>query len=139
MFGHSLEDLLGPPIAAGSTGLALSTSDDGVLALADRLAVGASIDTESVQDLAAQTNRFRLMDRTLPGPALALQLAGHVNSIQWLLRHTVATRHRSALAAELSDAEALAAWVALDTGDVDAAWRHHESARLAAREAQSAP
>ena len=79
------------------------------------------------------------MDRTLPGPALALQLAGHVNSIQWLLRHTVAMHHRSALAAELSDAEALTAWVALDTGDVDAAWRHHESARLAAREAESKP
>jgi tetratricopeptide (TPR) repeat protein len=139
MFGHALEDLLGPPIAAGSTGLALSNSDDGALALADRLTIGASIDRESVQELAAQTNRFRLMDRTLPGPALALQLAGHVNGIQWLLRHTVATRYRSALAAELSDAEALAAWVALDTGDVDAAWRHHESARLAAREAESVP
>jgi hypothetical protein len=41
------------------------------------------------------------MDRTLPGPALALQLDGHVNSIQWLLRHTIAMRHRSALAGKL--------------------------------------
>jgi tetratricopeptide (TPR) repeat protein len=139
MFGHSIEELLGPPAPVGPTGLVLSNSDDGALALADRLAAGAAIDTETVNALAAQTNLFRLMDRTLPGPALALQLAGHVDSIQWLLRHTVAMRHRSALAAELSDAEALAAWVALDTGDVDAAWRHHESARLAAREAESAP
>jgi len=139
MFGHSIEELLGPPIAAGTMGLALPTADDGPLALADRLAAGAAIDRDTVNALAAQTNRFRLMDRTLPGPALALQLAGHVSSIQWLLRHTVAMRYRSALAAELSDAEALTAWVALDTGDVDAAWRHHESARLAAREAESAP
>ena len=137
MFGHSIDELLGPPAVLGATGLVLSNSDDGALVLADRLAAGAAIDTETVHALAAQTNRFRLMDRTLPGPALALQLAGHVNSIQWMLRHTVAAGHRSALAAELSDAEALTAWVALDTGDVDAAWRHHESARLAAREAES--
>ena len=137
MFGHSIEELLGPPITAGSSGLV--SSDDGPLALVDRLAAGAAIDADTVNALAAQTNRFRLMDRTLPGPALALQLAGHVDSIQWLLRHTIAMRHRPALAAELSDAEALTAWVALDTGDVDAAWRHHESARLAAREAESTP
>src|SRR6266704_4203285 len=33
MFGHSLEDLLGPPIAAGTMGLALPTADDGPSAL----------------------------------------------------------------------------------------------------------
>jgi len=140
MFGHSLDELLGPPNRdAESAGLAASIRGGPAMALADRLAAGAAVDRETVQALADQTNCFRLMDRTLPSPALALQLDGHVNSIQWLLRHTVAMRYRSALAGELSDAESLAAWVALDTGDVDAAWRHHESARMAAREAESAP
>src|SRR6266516_7267612 len=55
MFGHSIEDLLGLPIVSGSTGLAPSNSADGALALADRLAVGAAIDTETVNALAAQT------------------------------------------------------------------------------------
>ena len=105
--------------------------------LADRLRAGARVDAAAVDALAAQTNHLRLMDRRIPGPALALQLAGHVNSIRWLLEHAVVSRSRASLAAQLSDAEALAAWVALDGGDVNSAWRHHESARLAAREAES--
>jgi hypothetical protein len=145
LFGQSMEDLLGPPRSAESTrdgnsplGRTPGNLDESSwMNLADQFRSCARIDSAAVNALAAQTNHLRLMDRRIPGPALALQLAGHVNSIRWLLEHAVVSRSRASLAAELSDVEALAAWVALDGGDVNSAWRHHEAARLAAREAES--
>ncbi len=145
LFGYSMEELLAPPRSAESqldsrsfAGRSLMDVDESPsTGLADRLRSGAGIDPAAVNALAVQTNHLRRLDRQIPGPALALQLTGHVNSIRWLLEHAVLSRSRTALAAELSDAESLAAWVALDGGDVDSAWRHHEAARLAAREAES--
>jgi tetratricopeptide (TPR) repeat protein len=142
LFGQSLPDLLGPPTLTESPESLLpqvvpELRESASIDLADRLCAGAQVDSAAVEALAARTNHLRLMDRQLPGPALALQLTGHVNGIRWLLEHAVLYQQRRPLAAELSDAEALAAWVALDLGDVNAAWLHHEAARLAAREAES--
>ena len=44
---------------------------------------------------------------------------------------------RAALAGALAEASALAGWLALDRDDHDQAWRHHERAKHAAREADS--
>jgi hypothetical protein len=144
LFGHSMQELLGPPQPAATSGMgqhsigaASPTADGASRDLVDRLRSGAKVDDAAVAALAAQTNYLRVMDRRIPGPALAFQLAGHINSLHWLLEHAVLSRNRTSLAGELSDAEALAAWVALDMSDVGAAWRHHEAARLAAREAES--
>jgi hypothetical protein len=145
-FGYPMEQLLGPPPAA--TG---STSHDGprpsALAadngapksgeLAERILVATHVDDELVQALAHQTDYLRVMDRRVPGLVLIRELNGHVDTIRGLLQHSVLMRQREPLAAELADAEALAAWVALDLGNIETAWVHHESARVAAREADS--
>ena len=47
------------------------------------------------------------------------------------------TGQRTALAGALAEASALAGWLALDRDDHDQAWRHHERAKHAAREADS--
>lgn len=77
------------------------------------------------------------MDRQVNGLVVVQELDAHLNTIHWLFEHTMSATQRLALAAELADAEALAAWVALDRGDVDKAWHHHENARIFAREAES--
>jgi len=51
--------------------------------------------------------------------------------------YSPADGQRTALAAALAEASALAGWLALDRGDHDQAWRHHERAKHAAREADS--
>jgi tetratricopeptide (TPR) repeat protein len=79
------------------------------------------------------------MDRRLAGLILRQQLLGHLATLRNLLEHAICSDQRVPLSAELSDAEALAAWVALDLGDIEAAWAHHHAARLAAREAESLP
>jgi hypothetical protein len=93
LFGHSMEDLLGPPRSAESTRdgnsplgrTPVNLDESSWMNLADQFRSCARIDAAAVDALAAQTNHLRLMDRRIPGPALALQLAGHVNSIRWLL------------------------------------------------------
>src|SRR4051812_36386643 len=51
--------------------------------------------------------------------------------------HRPADGQRTALAGALAEASALAGWLALDRDDHDQAWRHHERAKHAAREANS--
>jgi tetratricopeptide (TPR) repeat protein len=148
LFGYSMQQLLGPPPEPegspphdGHVAVTAPSADGNGAAitgeLAERIRASMHLDAGLVQALAHQTDYLREMDRRLPGLVLVRQLDGHVDTIRELLQHSVLSRHRAPLAAELADAEALAAWVALDLGDVDKAWTHHESARLAAREADS--
>lgn len=142
MFGYPMDQLLQPPAAATPDesapeavtvdGRALASGD-----LVERIRTSMHVDNELVRALAQQTDYLRVMDRRLAGLVLARQLAGHISTIRDLLEHSVLPRKRVHLAAVLSDAEALAGWVALDLGDVDRSWAHHESARLAAHEADS--
>lgn len=149
LFGYSMDELLGPPATEAELRARNSSSTPVVpraqgdaspaIELAEHIRVATRVDAALVRMLADQTNYLRIMDRRVGGIALTQQLAGHIASVQFLLDHAVLGQQRTPLAAELSDAEALAAWVALDLGDFDGAWHHHQVARLAAREAGSRP
>ena len=148
LFGFPMAELLGPPRVGTKTDLAIvgaaadKAATDGLAPsgeLAERIRVATSVDHALVQALHDQTDYLRVMDRRLAGVILRQQLLGHLATLRTLLEHAVCSDQRVPLSAELADAEALAAWVALDLGDIEAAWTHHHTARLAAREAESLP
>lgn len=112
--------------------------DDPTDELRHRLAAATTVDAGLVALLAQQTDHLRVMDRQLGAPALMEQMRGHVAHLDDLLSHAVRSAERVPLAAILSDAAALAGWQAIDLGAFGMAWRHHETAKAAAREASSA-
>jgi tetratricopeptide (TPR) repeat protein len=80
----------------------------------------------------------RRTDRRFGSAARLDQLRSHIREVEHLLRHTIIRQHREQLAAALADASTLAGWDALDSGSIRQAWEHHEQAKAAAREADSA-
>lgn len=105
--------------------------------LRHRIAAAGAVDAGTVELLNAQTNQLRLMDRRLGGREVLGQLRSHVETVQGLLTHAVLPGQRRPLAAILADAATLAGWQAVDTGATTEAWRHYETAKAAAREAES--
>jgi tetratricopeptide (TPR) repeat protein len=150
MFGFPMADLLGPSRVGTEAPVSILSSLEGPAAtgggavgpgphgeLVERIRAATSVDHGLVEALHDQTDYLRLIDRRLAGLILRQQLLGHLATLRTLLEHATCSDQRVPLSAELSDAEALAAWVALDLGDIEAAWTHHHTARLAAREAES--
>lgn len=92
------------------------------------------IDRGLVELLQGQTQSLRLLDRRLGSAAIYQQTIAHVAHLEQLVRYSLPGTHREAAADELGQAAALAGWQALDSGLLDAAWRHHELAATASRE-----
>jgi tetratricopeptide (TPR) repeat protein len=97
------------------------------------------IDSSLVDLLRGQTQSLRLLDRRLGGAAIYQQTTAHVAHLEHLVRYSLPGVHRKDAADELGQAAALAGWQALDSGLLDAAWRHHELAATASRESGIAP
>jgi transcriptional regulator with XRE-family HTH domain len=102
-----------------------------------RLLTAAAVDPTTVELLNSQTHQLRLIDRRLGGREVLGQLRNHIGTVEGLLTHAVLPNQRRPLAAVLADAAALAGWQALDTGIPAEAWKHCETAKSAAREAES--
>ena len=105
--------------------------------LRQRLAAAASVNPGLVQLLAAQTDHLRVMDCQFGALPLLDQMRAHVRQAEELLAHAVLSTQRQPLASVLSDAAALAGWQAIDRAALEQAWRCHETAKAAAREAES--
>jgi tetratricopeptide (TPR) repeat protein len=105
--------------------------------LRDRILTARSIDAATIDLFRRQIDYFRHMDRRLGAIALLDQLNGQIQQISDLLLYATLRRHREALAAVLAEAATLAGWEALDRASLALAWRHHETAKAAAREADS--
>jgi tetratricopeptide (TPR) repeat protein len=105
--------------------------------LQDLLVHANSLGETGLQLLADQTNQIRRVDRVFGAQASDLQLRGHLDTLQTLRSFCLVPAQRERLADLFCDAAALAGWVALDLGDVTAAWKHHESAKDAGRETGS--
>lgn len=88
---------------------------------------------------AQQVDTIRLLDRKLGAPAALAQLRALCTAVENLLSHAVLPNAREPLAGVLADAATLAGWQALDIGDVEQAWKLHETAKAAAREASDVP
>lgn len=107
------------------------------LALTRELFAATSADLELVQLFVFQTENLRQMDRRLGAKALLPQSRAHVDQMENLLRHGVSPGTRKPIAAALTEAAALGGWQALDLGYYREAWRMHEVAKSAAREAEN--
>lgn len=105
--------------------------------LPHRLATARRVDLPLVQQMRRQVDHIRLLDRRLGAASLLEQSRSVITTLSDLVSHSLMPSTRMALAATLADAAALAAWQALDTGAVRQAWRHYETAKSAAREAES--
>lgn len=139
IFGCSVDELLAPP--ADTTGE--STDVDSWHRSADELRAALAstrhIDGEAMHLLAEQIDLTRRLDRRLGAVTLLDSLRHQAHTIEQLARHTVSPALRAKLAAILADACTLAGWQSLDRGELAPAWRHYETATLAAREAASTP
>jgi tetratricopeptide (TPR) repeat protein len=105
--------------------------------LRDRIATARSIDAATIDLFRRQIDNFRHIDRRLGAIALLDQLNSQIQQIGDLLLYGTLRQHREALAAVLAEAATLAGWEALDRASLALAWRHHETAKTAAREAGS--
>lgn len=118
---------------AGDEHREMPPSDD----LREQLATSGRVDIQLVREMRKQVHQIRLLDRRLGAPSLLEQTRAVMATLNELLSHSVQPSIRAALASVLSDAGALAAWQALDVGALRQAWGHYETAKAAAREAES--
>ena len=102
-----------------------------------RLAVARTVDAASVDTFRSVVDDMRRLDRQFGAMAQLDQLRAHIDQVENLLVHAPAAGQRAALAGALAEASALAGWQALDRADLDQAWRRHEQAKHAAREAEA--
>lgn len=112
---------------------ATNAADD----LRARLAAARSVDAGTVTAFRSMIEHTRRLDRQFGGLSQLDQLRTQISEVEQLLMYAPADGHRAALAGALTEASALAGWLALDRDDHDQAWRHHERAKQAAREAGS--
>jgi len=91
----------------------------------------------SVGAFRSMIDQMRRLDRQFGALAQLDLLRAHIDQVENLLTHAPAVGQRAALAGALAEASALAGWQALDRADLDQAWRRHEQAKHAAREAMA--
>lgn len=106
--------------------------------LSDRLAWARAVDSGTIIALREEADHIRRIDREIGARAADRQLRGLLTTLTDLRSYSLSPSKRERLADLYCDVAALAAWVALDLGDVDRSWRYHESAKDAGREAGSA-
>lgn len=105
--------------------------------LAIRLATAQAVSAAEVTIMRHQVDHIRALDRQLGAPVVLEQMQALMATLTGLLIYSLRPGIREQLAAVLADAGALAGWQALDMGLPSQAWRHYETAKLAAREARS--
>lgn len=105
----------------------------------NHLASARSAGVETAIAYLEQLDRIRALDRRLGAPTALGQLRVLAKSISDVLAYSVRPAARAPLAAVLADATSLAGWQAIDLGDLEQAWRHHERSKAAAREADDIP
>lgn len=118
-------------------GFPLEAVDEDTEQLRDRLALARSVDAESIALFRQQIDNARRVDRKHGAVTVLDQLRSQIEQIQGLLNYSTMHGEREGLAAVLAEASALAGWDALDRNALAQAWRYHEIAKTAAREANS--
>lgn len=115
----------------------LPSLDEAYTELADKIETATAIDPLMIDTLVQQTELFRTMDRQLGAAILVDRMNAHLATLENALAYAVLPTARRPVAEVLASASTLAGWQALDVGAVDRAWRHYETARRAAVEAEN--
>lgn len=116
-------------------GFPVEEVDQGPEELRARLAAARTVDGATVEAFRESLEQARRLDRKFGGVATLDRLRTQISEIQELLDFSITTGQRAPLAAVLTETAALAGWEALDRNAHAQAWRHHETAKMAAREA----
>jgi hypothetical protein len=112
-----------------------TAADEGELV--DRLTTAAAADGELVYLFEQQTDLFRQLDRRLGARLVLTRTEAHVAQMADVLTYSLPGGVRDAMGAAVAAAASLAGWQALDLGSPNAAWRHYETAKAAARDSGS--
>lgn len=136
MYRRLLREVLGlTDEDLGAAGVVLDAEPSGADAeLRARLNFGR-IDRALVEALQQQTDGIRRIDREHGARVLLDQTRSVMTTVEAAITHTVDPTARAPLAHVLADAAALAGWQSLDLGSPHHAWRHFETAKGGAREA----
>jgi hypothetical protein len=105
--------------------------------LTSSLAAAAAVDDTALGLLREQLDTARRLDRRLGAAAVLGSVRGQLTHLEATLAHTLAPARRCALASLLAETASLAGAQALDSGAATQAWEHLETAKAAAREAES--
>lgn len=108
---------------------------DGYAELVEHIDSAHAVGRTMVDIMTSQTELLRTMDRQLGAAGLVDQVGAHLERLQETLTFAVLPDARRPVARALSEASSMAAWQALDVGAADRAWRHYETSKTAAREA----
>jgi tetratricopeptide (TPR) repeat protein len=129
IFGLPISELLAPPTGA---------SDNGETAeLRQRLTVARHVDRDVIGLLREQLSGLRRLDRQMGAIVAYPEVRQKIEQVCQLHAHSLTPGIRADLARLLSELGALAGWESLDRHAINQAWDHHESAKQAAREADS--
>ncbi|NEB95476.1 XRE family transcriptional regulator [Streptomyces bauhiniae] len=131
LLGVTDEELRGAPTAP------VTATADGYDDLLSRIDAASSVGTSMVDAFNAQTELLRSMDRQMGAAGLIDQTTGHLAALEDALNFAVLPSARRPVALALAGASTLAAWQAIDSGAVERAWRHYETAKGAARDAEA--
>ncbi|RZU43895.1 hypothetical protein EV284_1347 [Streptomyces sp. BK022] len=131
LLGATDEELRGAPTAP------VMPTADGYDDLLSRIDAASSVSTSMVDTFNAQTEILRSMDRQMGAAGLIDQMTGHLAALEDALNFAVLPSARRPVALALAGASTLAAWQAVDSGAVERAWRHYETAKSAARDAEA--
>jgi tetratricopeptide (TPR) repeat protein len=110
---------------------------DGYDELLSRIDSASSVSESMVKAFNDQTEVLRTMDRQMGASGLVDQMSGHLARLEDALNFAVLPGTRRPVALALAGASTLAAWQAIDSGAVERAWRHYETAKKAARDAEA--
>lgn len=134
-----LRPLLGSTDAElrGASPVAAPPVTDGYDELLSRIDAAAGVSVSMVDTFNAQTELLRTMDRQMGATGLVDQMSGHLSALEEALNFAVLPSARRPIALALAGASTLAAWQAIDSGAIERAWRHYETAKHAARDAEA--
>lgn len=127
IFGVPVNELLGSPRS--------DEPDQGAVELRQRLYAARHVDLAMIDLLREQLDALRRLDRQMGAIVAYGEVREKVEQVQHLHSYSLTPGIRAVLAGVLSELGALAGWEALDRYQVAQAWKHHELAKGAAREA----
>lgn len=129
LFGMTDQELFGRPDQ-------VFPKVDGYEELVARIDAAHGVSRSLVDAFERQTELLRTIDRQMGAAQLTDQMSAHLHTLSEALTFAVLPESRRPVAEALAGASTLAAWQALDVGAADRAWRHYETAKTAAREAE---
>jgi transcriptional regulator with XRE-family HTH domain len=123
-------------LGLGDPGEPPGTAAAGADALRAQLAAAAAVDETAIELIRGQLRTTRALDDRL-GAAAAGAAYAQLSYLEGALWHATRPAHRRRLGRLVVDAATLAGRLALDGARATEAWRHYETAKVGAREAES--